>query len=149
MNLNFKKIPSQNGKIPQNPAYATEGSACFDLTANIDSDLIILPNHIVKIPTGLAIEIPTNEFVALVFARSGLSSKFGISLANSVGVIDSDYRGEIIVALINNSNDEFILKPGDRIAQLGLFPVFMANLCEVDTLNDTKRGDGGFGSTGK
>lgn len=148
MEMKFKKMPTEKGNLIENPKYATDGSACFDLVCNIDEEIIATPGSITKIPTGIAIEIPSNEYVALVFARSGLASKSGISLANSVGVVDSDYRGEIFVPLINNSKVDYTFKQGDRVAQLGIFPVIMTNLIETNELNDTKRGSGGFGSTG-
>ena len=103
----------------------------------------------VKIPTGLAIELPSNELVALVFARSGLGIKHNITPANCVGVIDSDYRGEIIVGLQNSSQVDFTIEPNDRIAQLVITPVVPVEFTEVDQLGETGRAAGGFGSTGK
>ncbi|MFI3115167.1 MAG: dUTP diphosphatase [Clostridia bacterium] len=148
MILKFKKIPSKNGQVAKNPAFATEGSACFDLTCNLDEQITIKPNETVKIPTGIAIELENNSLVALVFPRSGLSSNFGISLANCVGVIDADYRGEILVPLVNNSSENFTLNPFDRIAQLGITEIFKPSLVECKELSDTSRGVSGFGSTG-
>lgn len=149
MNLKYKKIPSKNGKLIETPIYATDGSACFDLVCNLDEEITIKPHETVKIPTGIAIELESNSYVALIFARSGLSTKFNIALANSVGVIDSDYRGEIFIPLINNSDSDYILKPNLRIAQLGIVPILKPALVECDDLSDTARGSGGFGSTGK
>lgn len=149
MNLKFKKIPSENGHLIETPKYATAGSACLDLVCNIDNDITIKPDETVKIPTGIAIELFDSSLVALVFPRSGLASKFGITLANSVGVIDSDYRGQIFVPVINNSKETYTLKQNDRIAQLGIVPIIMPNLVECDELSETLRGSGGFGSTGK
>lgn len=147
--MNFKKIPSENGRKIDDPKYATTGSACFDLTANVDENITILPDETVKIRTGIAIEIENSGLVGLVFPRSGLASKHGITLANSVGVIDSDYRGEIMVPVKNTSKISYEINSGDRIAQLGIFPVFMQTFTECDELSDTVRGVGGFGSTGK
>ena len=101
------------------------------------------------IPTGIAIAIENNETAAFVYARSGLGIKHGISLSNGVGVIDSDYRGEICVGLINTSSEDYTIQPGERIAQLVLAPVIPAQPVEVDSLDETERGEGGFGSTGR
>ncbi len=101
------------------------------------------------IPTGLAIEIPSSEYAAFIFARSGLSVKHGIGLLNSVGVIDSDYRGELKVGVINQKRESYTIMPGERIAQLVIMPVSCMPVCEVSELSDTDRGEGGFGSTGK
>lgn len=131
------------------PFYATEGSAGLDLSASLEESVVLKKGEIRLIPTGIAISIPTPEYGAFVFARSGLASKHGICLANSVGVIDSDYRGEIKCALINLGNEDFTIEPGERIAQLVFMPVAQANLTEVDSLDETKRGAGGFGSTGR
>lgn len=100
------------------------------------------------VPTGLAVAPTQSDVVLLLYARSGLASKHGINLANGVGVIDSDYRGEIKVPLHNNTNSTYIVKNGDRIAQLVATPIYFADVVEADTLDDTARGSGGFGSTG-
>ena len=102
-----------------------------------------------SIPTGIAIALPSAEYVALVFDRSGLGIKHGIALSNGVGVIDSDYRGEIGVGLVNLSGTPYTVAPGDRIAQLAVVPVVRAALTPVEELDETARGAGGFGSTGK
>ena len=149
MILKYKKIPSENGKLIDNPKYQTAGSACFDLVCNLDDELLVAPNETVKIPSGIAIELESNAFVALVFSRSGLSSKFGVSLANGVGVIDSDYRGEVLIALTNHSDTPYTISPNERIAQLGIIPVMCADLVLCDELSKTERGGSGFGSTGK
>lgn len=133
---------------PKLPEYATSGSAGMDLSACIPSEIVIKPGEIVKVNTGIAIQIPNSGIGGFVFPRSGLSSKHGISLANCVGVIDSDYTGEIICPVINHSSTEYTIKPGDRIAQIVFMPVFKALLQEVDKLEATDRGSGGFGSTG-
>lgn len=130
------------------PKYATSGSAGVDLHASLEKELLILPGQIVRIPTGIAIELPNPDVGAFIFARSGLASKHGIALANGVGVVDSDYRGEIQVAVINHGKEKFRVKDGDRIAQMVFLPVFIADFLAVDQLEETNRGGGGFGSTG-
>ncbi|MBR4282187.1 MAG: dUTP diphosphatase [Clostridia bacterium] len=130
------------------PKRATEGSAGIDLCACIEEDIVINPGDIVKIPTGIACSVPKN-FVSLLFARSGLSVKHGIGLANSVGVIDSDYRGEVIAALINNGKEPYTITKNERIAQLVCMPVAILPIEVCDSLDETERGEGGFGSTGK
>ena len=101
------------------------------------------------IPTGLAIEIPSSEYAAFIFARSGLSVKHGIGLLNSVGVIDSDYRGELKVPMVNLGAEAYTIQPGERVAQLCIAPVYTAAFVQADALDETARGEGGFGSTGK
>lgn len=145
MNLKIKLLSPD---VPL-PRYATPGAAAMDLTACLDAPVTIAPRALVRIPTGVAIALPGPEYVALVFARSGLGVKHGISLANGVGVIDSDYRGEIQVGLTNLSDTPYTIQPGDRIAQLAVMPVVQANVIPVDELDETSRGTGGFGSTGK
>lgn len=130
------------------PHYATLGSAGVDLQASIEEELLILPGQIVRVPTGIAIELPNPYVGAFVFARSGLASKYGLTLVNGVGVIDSDYRGEIQVAVINLGAEPFRVSNGDRIAQLVFLPVYLADFQAVDQLDETPRGNGGFGSTG-
>ena len=131
------------------PEYATRGAAGMDLCAHIDEIMEIAPGETLRVPTGIAIALPDANHVALVCARSGLSVKHGINLANSVGVIDSDYRGEIIVALYNQSDRTYAIEPGERIAQLLIMPVETPDLCVVDSISETERGAGGFGSTGR
>lgn len=131
------------------PGYATEGAAAMDLTACLDEPVTIAPQQLVRIPTGIAIALPGPEYVALVFARSGLGVKHGISLSNGVGVIDSDYRGEIQVGLTNLSDTPYTIQSGDRVAQLAVMPVVQAQVVPVEELDETGRGAGGFGSTGK
>ena len=130
------------------PAYATEGSAAVDLRAANETPVKIEAGDIAKIPTGLAIALPDKNAVAVLCARSGLAAKHGIALANGIGVIDSDYRGELIVALINNGKEAFTVEPGERIAQLMFMPVLPADFILCDELDSTERGEGGFGSTG-
>ncbi len=130
------------------PAYATAGSAAADLRAALDAPVTVEPGCRAMIPTGIAISLGSPEYVALVFARSGLAVKKGICLANGVGVIDSDYTGEIIVGLLNTSSEAFTVEPGDRIAQLAIMPVCRGLFTPVEELDATERGAGGFGSTG-
>ena len=129
------------------PTYGSELSAGADIYANIEQEIDIQPNETVFINTGLAFEIPIG-LVGRVYARSGLSCKQGLAPANKVGVIDSDYRGELMVALHNHSNETKTIKPNDRIAQIVFTPYVKGNFSIVNELNDTIRGNGGFGSTG-
>ncbi len=147
--VKVKRINKKIGDTISLPRYATIGSAGLDLSACLEEPLAVPPGTRVKIPTGIAIEIPYRHIAGLIFPRSGLAVKHGISLANAVGVIDSDYKGEIIVAVFNQGEREYIINPGERIAQIVFVPVFTATLEEVDALEDTARGTGGFGSTGK
>ncbi len=130
------------------PFRATQGSAGADLFACIDEDITIAPNERVLIPTGIAIELESAETGAFIFPRSSLSSKHGISLSNCVGVIDSDYRGEVKIPIINHSLESYTIHDGERIAQLVVLPVVLPLFIETEKLNDTQRADGGFGSTG-
>ena len=129
------------------PKRATPESAGLDLCACLEQDLTIEPFQLVRVPTGLAIALEPGT-VGLVYARSGLASKFGVTLSNCVGVIDSDYRGELQVAMTNHSKSPYTIRPGDRIAQLVVSPVFLPEVEEVPELDETERGAGGFGSTG-
>ncbi|WP_297200760.1 dUTP diphosphatase [uncultured Flavonifractor sp.] len=148
MTLKLKAVSPKLGKELPWPSRATEGSAGLDLAACIDRDVTIAPRQLVCIPTGVAIALPGPEYVALVFARSGLGIKHGIALSNGVGVIDSDYRGELQVGLTNLSDTPYTIRPGDRIAQLVVTPVVLPQVEIVEELEDTGRGTGGFGSTG-
>lgn len=129
------------------PKYATNKSAGADLCACLEKEVIIKPFSQVTINTGLAIEIP-DGFVGLIFPRSGLSTKKGLALANKVGVIDSDYRGEWLIVLYNQSNQEQMIKPQERIAQFVIVPYSKADFILTDELSVTERNTGGFGSTG-
>ena len=131
------------------PFRATEGSAGMDLYACIDSPVTLGAGEKTVIPTGIAIELPSAELAAFVFARSGLAIKHGIGLLNGVGVIDSDYRGEICVGVINQLAEPYTIAPDERIAQLVIMPVSLITPVEAQSLDDTARGEGGFGSTGK
>lgn len=144
MILKIMKI-NKNAIIPN---HATAGSAGMDLCACIDEPIIISARGRAIIPTGIAISIP-QSYAAMVYARSGLAIKHGIGLLNSVGVIDSDYRGEIKVGLVNQFDKDYEIQPNERIAQLIIQPISHPEIIECDTLGDTQRGSGGFGSTGK
>ena len=142
MNINFIKLnPSAKA-----PFRATEDSAGADLFALLDSDTVVSALSRKLIPTGIALEIP-HGYGGFVFPRSSVSSKHGISLANCVGVIDSDYRGEVLVSLINHSDRDYTVKNGNRIAQLVVMPVELPTFSESVELSETVRGVGGFGST--
>ena len=142
--LKIKKIKA-NAIIPQR---ATDGSAGLDLYACIDEPVTIASGDLKLIPTGIAIELANKNTAAFIFARSGLAIKHGISPSNAVGVIDSDYRGEICVGLTNHGKETFVIEPNMRIAQLILMPVITPEIEETEELTDTIRGEGGFGSTG-
>lgn len=147
--MKIKALSPKIGREIPKPFYASAGAAAMDLCACIDSPVEVAPGTLVSIPTGIAISLPNPEFVALVFARSGLGIKHGICLSNGVGVIDSDYRGEISVGLTNLSQTSYTIQPGDRIAQLAVMPVAQVQLDWVEELSETGRGTGGFGSTGR
>ena len=149
MELKIKALSPKIGDTIPAPRFATVGSAAMDLCACIDEDVTIAAGARAIIPTGLAIALPSADFVALICARSGLASKFGITMANGVGVIDSDYRGELRVALFNSSDSDYTIHDGDRIAQLMVLPVVQPQLQFVEELDETERGCGGFGSTGR
>jgi dUTP pyrophosphatase len=147
LKVKIKRLASKNGYKVEIPEYATAGAAGLDLRACIDESVRLEAGEIKLVPTGIAIELPENH-AAFVFGRSGLGVRHGITMANGVGVIDSDYRGEISCGLINLSDSCFTVEPGDRIAQLVIMPVIRAELSEEE-LGGTGRGDGGFGSTGR
>lgn len=149
MKVKIKLIPTPSGKTVDIPQYQSEFSAGADLCACIDEAVTVAPHCRALIPAGFAIEPESNGFGAFIFARSGLASKKGICLANSVGVVDSDYRGEIKVAILNTSEEPYTIQPFERIAQLVFMPVEIASFIQADELGDTERGAGGFGSTGK
>ena len=148
MNIKVKKL-NEKAKLPKR---GSEQAAGYDLCSCFPEDwgerLVIQPNETVKINTGLSMELPEGYFGG-IFPRSGLAIKQGLVIANNVGVVDADYRGEIIVALHNDSDYEQRIYDGDRIAQLILLPYQTMNFQEVNSLSDTDRGSGGFGSTGK
>lgn len=130
------------------PAYATQGSAGLDLRAMLDQPLTLEPGHTRLLPTGLAIHIADPGLAALILPRSGLGHKHGIVLGNLVGLIDSDYQGELMVSCWNRGQSAFTIEPGERIAQLVLVPVLQARIDIVDSFDDSQRGAGGFGHTG-
>ena len=131
------------------PEYATNGAAGMDLRACIDQDIEILPGESKYIPTGIAIYIADPKFAGMVLPRSGLGHKHGIVLGNLVGLIDSDYQGQLMVSCWNRGNTAFELNPLERIAQLVIVPVMQAEFHVVDDFDSSERGEGGFGSTGK
>ena len=140
--------PKIGGTIPA-PHFATPGSAAMDLCACLEGDVTLKAGARQVLPTGVAIALPGPDYVALICARSGLASRHGITMANGVGVIDSDYRGELRVALFNESDTDYTIHDGDRIAQLMVLPVVQPALEFVEELDETERGAGGFGSTGR
>ncbi|MBR5247062.1 MAG: dUTP diphosphatase [Clostridia bacterium] len=143
--LKIKKV-RENAKLPTR---GTVGSAGLDLYACIDEPITLNGGDKAVIPTGIAIGLDNPKYAAFVYARSGLAIKHGIGLLNSVGVIDSDYRGEICVGVINQLKEPYTIQPSERIAQMVIQPVALPELVEVDELDDTDRGAGGFGSTGR
>ncbi len=144
MQIKIKKR-NENAVIPEQ---ATDGSAGMDLYACIRSPLTIEKGKRVVIPTGISVELPDSHHAVFLFARSGLGIKHGITLANGVGVVDSDYRGEICVGLINQGECDYTINPNDRIAQMVVMPVCIPEITVVETLSETQRNSGGFGSTG-
>jgi dUTP pyrophosphatase len=145
--IKIKRISEKYNNI-QLPAYSTPGSAGMDIRAAIDETIILSPGKIVLVPTNLVVEIP-EEYEIQVRPRSGLAINHGIGILNSPGTIDSDYRGEVKIILINHSENDFEIKCGDRIAQLVLSRIYKAELIESIELKNSNRGEGGFGHTGK
>lgn len=131
------------------PSHATEGSAGFDLRACLDAPLTLTPGQTELIPTGLSIYIEDPSLCAMILPRSGLGHKHGIVLGNLVGLIDSDYQGQLFVSCWNRGNTTFVVEPGERIAQMVLVPVVQAEFDIVEEFADTERGSGGFGSSGR
>lgn len=138
----------QLNDLAKEPTRGSAEAAGYDLYAAIDTPIAIPPHETIKIGTGLAFELPQYTFAA-IFARSGLATKQGLRPANCVGVCDSDYRGEYIVAIHNDTNQTQTINSGDRIAQMILLPYMPMNLIKIEELSNTSRGDDGFGSTGK
>ena len=149
MEVKFKAVNQKIGREIPLPQFATAGSAAMDLHACVDAPVTLKAGERAVIPTGLAMALPSSGYVALVFARSGLGIRKGVCLSNGVGVIDSDYRGEIGVGLVNLGDAPYTVQPGDRIAQLMVVPVVQPAVTVVDDLDETERGAGGFGSTGR
>ena len=144
---NAMKVKIVNRSAYPTPSYATEKSAGLDLKANIDEPVTLLPLERVLVPTGLYMALPEGT-EAQVRPRSGLAAKYGITVLNSPGTIDADYRGEVKVILVNLSNDPFVINPGERIAQMVVARYEQVEWEETDVLDETERGAGGFGSTG-
>ncbi|MBC7625253.1 MAG: dUTP diphosphatase [Aeromicrobium sp.] len=133
----------------QLPTYATQGSAGLDIRACIETPITLKPGETNLIPSGMAIHIADNQYAALILPRSGLGHKHGIVLGNLVGLIDSDYQGQIFVSVWNRGHTEFTIQPMDRIAQMIIVPVLQVEFNIVDAFAESERGAGGFGSTGK
>ena len=143
--MKVRVVNKGNHKLPE---YKTSGSSGVDLIANVDAPIILKPLDRFLVPTGIFIEVPQG-YEAQVRGRSGLAINHGISLANGIGTVDSDYRGEIKVILINLGKEDFLINPGDRIAQLVLIKYEKIDFDVVESLDETKRGAGGFGHTGR
>lgn len=131
------------------PAYATQGSAGLDLRACIDAPLVLEPGRSELVPTGLAIHLDDPGLAAVLLPRSGLGHKHGVVLGNLVGLIDSDYQGQVMVSTWNRSSEPFVVQPGERIAQMVVVPVVQVRLEVVDSFESSARGAGGFGSSGR
>ena len=146
--LQAKVLDARLGEEWPLPSYATEGSAGLDLRAMLEAPLNLAPGQTELLPTGLAIHIANPGLAAMILPRSGMGHKHGIVLGNLVGLIDSDYQGQLMVSCWNRSNSAFTINPGERIAQLVLVPVLQAQLQIVEEFDDSQRGAGGFGHTG-
>ena len=146
--VDIKILDPRVGKEFPLPEYATHGSAGMDLRAILDEEMELLPGETLLIPTGIAIHIANNNMAAVILPRSGLGHKHGIVLGNLVGLIDSDYQGQLFVSCWNRGDKAFAIKPGERIAQLVFVPVVQANFNIVESFDQSQRGDGGFGHTG-
>ncbi len=149
MNLKTRILDARLGSEFPMPAYATEGSAGLDLRAMVDASITLEPGQTELIPTGLAIHLEDAGYAAVILPRSGLGHKHGVVLGNLVGLIDSDYQGQLMVSCWNRGNKTFIVEPGERLAQMVIVPVIQANLEIVDSFDETDRGAGGFGSSGR
>ncbi|MEH6533522.1 MAG: dUTP diphosphatase [Photobacterium frigidiphilum] len=147
--IDLKILDARVGREFPLPAYATSGSAGLDLRACLDNALIVEPGQTHLVPTGLAIHIADNSLAATILPRSGLGHKHGIVLGNLVGLIDSDYQGQLMVSVWNRGQTTFTIEPGDRIAQLVFVPVVQAEFNIVTDFDTTERGDGGFGHSGQ
>jgi dUTP pyrophosphatase len=147
--IQLKILDSRLGNEIPMPEYATEGSAGLDLRACLEKKMIIQPGDTILIPTGLAIHIADNKLVAVLLPRSGLGHKHGIVLGNLVGLIDSDYQGQILVSCWNRGTTAFTIEIGERIAQMVFVPVIQAEFEQVSEFGESQRGDGGFGHTGR
>lgn len=145
MRVNIKKLRG-DALLPQ---YKTDGAAGMDICYAGDGDIVIRKGETVLVPSGLAVAPETDDCVILLYARSGLSLKHGITMVNGVGVIDSDYRGELKCPMINLGKEDYVIKPGDRVGQIVFTPVIRAELVECEALDETVRNENGFGSTGR
>ncbi|MBX2885914.1 MAG: dUTP diphosphatase [Granulosicoccus sp.] len=148
-NINYKILDPRIGREIDRPEYATPGSAGLDLRACTDENLTLEPGQTTLIPTGLAIHIADPGLAAIILPRSGLGHKHGIVLGNLVGLIDSDYQGQLFVSCWNRGNTPYEINVGERIAQLVIVPVVQASFTEVQSFTESERGTGGFGSSGR
>lgn len=146
--IDYKILDPRIGEVIPLPTYTTEGSAGMDLRACIDESLTVKPGETHLIPTGIAIHIGDPSLAATILPRSGLGHKHGIVLGNLVGLIDSDYQGQLFISCWNRGDTEFTIKTGDRIAQLVIIPVVQVRLNQVNSFDDSDRGTGGFGHSG-
>lgn len=147
--IQLKLLDDRLGRSIELPEYATAGSAGLDLRACLDETLLLKPGETKLIPTGMAIHIADESLAAIILPRSGLGHKHGIVLGNLVGLIDSDYQGALFVSCWNRGSTEFTIEIGDRIAQLVFVPVEQVEFEQVDSFDESQRGEGGFGHTGK
>ncbi len=147
--IQLKLLDNRIGQSIPIPEYATSGSAGLDLRACLEQSLLLKPGETQLIPTGMAIHIDDASLAAVILPRSGLGHKHGIVLGNLVGLIDSDYQGQLFVSCWNRGGTEFTIEVGDRIAQLVFVPVAQVEFEQVDSFGDSHRGEGGFGHTGK
>ena len=148
-NIQLKILDSRIGKEFPLPGYATEGSAGMDLRACLDDRLELLPGQTELLPTGIAIHIGAPDLAAVLLPRSGLGHKHGIVLGNLVGLIDSDYQGQLFISCWNRGQSAFVIEPGERVAQMIFVPIIQVNLEVVEEFADSQRGTGGFGHTGR
>ncbi len=147
--IQLKVLDPRVGKEFPLPEYATDGSAGLDLRACIDEEIILQPGQTELVPTGLAIHIADPSLAAVILPRSGLGHKHGIVMGNLVGLIDSDYQGQLFVSTWNRGNEDFTLKPGERLAQMVFVPVVQAEFELVEDFDQSLRGEGGFGHSGR
>jgi len=149
MQLQYRLLDARLGDQFPLPAYATDGSAGLDLRAMVEAPLTLNPGDTELLPTGLSIHIGDAGYAGMILPRSGLGHKHGIVLGNLVGLIDSDYQGQLMVSCWNRGNSAFTIEPGERIAQLVIVPVMQVALTQVDEFDDSVRGEGGFGHSGR
>ena len=149
MKLQYRVLDSRLGDSIPLPHYATDGSAGLDLRAMVKAPLLLEPGQTELLPTGMAIHISDPGYAGMILPRSGLGHKHGIVLGNLVGLIDSDYQGELMVSCWNRGQQPFTLEPGERIAQLVIVPVMQVELEQVESFSASERGEGGFGHSGR